>query len=240
MRVDIGILGGSGIENVKLFKVTKQIERTTPYGNPSGPIEIISLKDSKIALLLRHGKGHKIPAHKVNHLANIWALKGVGAGRIISTSSVGSLKRKIKPRSVIVPHDYISFWNIPSYFNERVVHITPSLDNGLRKKIISSARKLKLNVIERGIYVQTSGPRLETKAEIAFFKDYGEVLGMTMASEATLAKELGIKYACICTVDNYCHGIIEEPLTYEQIKRNQKRNESILKELLSKVIEELL
>ena len=81
--------------------------------------------------------------------------------------------------------------------------------------------------------MQTTGPRLETRAEIAFFKSIGDVVGMTMASEATLASELGIPYASLCTVDNFAHGIVDEPLTFETIRETQRANAALTRTVVA-------
>jgi 5'-methylthioadenosine phosphorylase len=98
------------------------------------------------------------------------------------------------------------------------------MDDELSDRIYGIMKELNLLVVKGGTYVQTRGPRLETKAEINMLKNFGDVIGMTMAAEATLAKELELDYANISSIDNYCHGITPEPLSYELIKANQKNN----------------
>lgn len=109
----------------------------------------------------------------------------------------------------------------------------------MRKKIISIAKRLKIDVIEKGIYVQTSGPRLETKAEVSLLKNYADIVGMNMASEATLAKEKGIGYANISSVDNYAHGVVEEELDFKKVVEKASKEMGDLERLLKGLIEEL-
>jgi 5'-methylthioadenosine phosphorylase len=236
----LGILGGSGIYDVEFLRKVETRNVKTPYGKPSSPLRIGTAKKRKVAFLARHGKRHKIPAHQLPHKANIWALKNLGVEKVVSTSSVGSLKRDLKLKSFLVPDDFFSPWNVVTYFDSEVKHITPSFDEGLRKRLIRAAKKLDFTVYDGGTYVQTIGPRLETKAEIKALADFGDVVGMTVASEATLAKELDMSYASLCMVDNYCHGIKEEPLTYEQIVRNQKRSARNAKKLISTFLGEII
>jgi len=64
-------------------------------------------------------------------------------------------------------------------------------------------------------------------------------VGMNMASEATLAKELGLRYANISTVDNYAHGIIaDEVLDYKQIVADAAKSKVDLEKVLVKLIED--
>jgi len=189
-----------------------------------------------IVFLQRHGEG--VPPHKIDNKKNILSLKEQGAEAIVGLSSVGSLKWGIKPGSIVIPHDYINLKNIRTYYDLESVHITPGLDEDLRKDIIDAAEKINLNVVKNGVYIQTIGPRLETKAEVNMIKNYADVVGMTMANEATLAKEQGLRYASICSVDNYAHGITDEEVTYEGIKKDQEKNKEKIERLLSELLKD--
>jgi 5'-methylthioadenosine phosphorylase len=110
------------------------------------------------------------------------------------------------------------------------LHIIPTLAEEVRRKIIDSANRCKIDVTTEGVYWQTTGPRLETKAEIRMMAGYADVVGMTMASEAVIACELDIPYASICSVDNYCHGIVKKQLILQEITEGAQRNtDTILK-----------
>lgn len=239
MKVKVlGILGGSGLYEASFFeRVSEKIVRT-PHGEPSGRLQIGEVDELRVAFIPRHGRKHTIPASQINHKANIYALKREGVSHILASSSTGSLKKTIKPGEFVVPDDFLGFWNIPT-LRQDVHHATPQLDESLRKVLKLTAEKAGAIVHDGGTYIQTSGPRLETRAEIRFFKDYGDVLGMTMASEATLACEMGIGYASLCAVDNFCNGIVQEVLTYEEIVRGQKRNSDILNRVMRAAVEML-
>ncbi|MHC1624261.1 MAG: MTAP family purine nucleoside phosphorylase [Candidatus Methanospirareceae archaeon] len=227
----LGIIGGTSLFDTKLLEDAKEKEVETKYGT------VYFLFTADVVFIPRHGKERNIPPHRINYKANIRAFKDLGVERIIGVTSVGSLKRDIKPRSLVVPHDYISLCSIPTFYDDGIVHITPGLDEGLRQRIVRAARDFGILIIERGVYFQTPGPRLETKAEINLIKDYADVVGMNMASEATLAKELGLRYANISTVDNYAHGIIaEEELDYKKIVDAASKSRENLEKVLLKVI----
>src|SRR3989442_13934168 len=89
--------------------------------------------EGKVPFLARHGPAHTVPPHRVNHRANLWALRDAGADRIIATSSVGSLKLPVRPGTLVVPHDYVAFWDIRTFYDTEVRHATPVLDDGLRR-----------------------------------------------------------------------------------------------------------
>jgi len=207
----VGIIGGTNLFDTGLMTGCSEEELKTKYG------AVCLFISPEFVFILRHGRYRNIPPHRINHRANIMAFKVLGIDRIIGVTSVGSLKKEIKPGSLLVPHDYISLCNIPTFFDDEIVHITPGLDSDLRIELIEAAKAEGIPVIDGGIYFQSVGPRLETKAEINFIRDYADVVGMSMGAEATLAKELGLKYANLSSVDNYAHGIAEEELSYQRI-----------------------
>jgi 5'-methylthioadenosine phosphorylase len=235
----IGIIGGSALGDAFELEEEQAKFLVTPHGAPSDPPRAGSHAGASVIFLPRHGKDHRIPPHKLNHRANLWALKELGATHILGTSSTGSLKKAIRPGSFVVPDDFVGFWDIPTYHDDRVVHATPSLDPTLRAALAAAARDAHAVVKDRGVYIQTTGPRLETRAEIAFFQKIGDVVGMTMASEATLASEIGIPYAALCTVDNFAHGLIDEPLSFEGIRETQRANADLTRTIVSKALERL-
>ncbi len=173
-----------------------------------------------VKFIQRHGKN--IPPHRVDHKKNILECKNWGADQVIGINSVGSLKQAITPGTIVIPHDYIQLGNLSTFFDEESVHVTPELDEPLRQLCAKTARMLQFQVLDRGVYFQTLGPRLETKAEIAMIQSFADIVGMTMGTEATLSKEMNIPYASICMVDNYANGIAGENVSLDQIFQTQK------------------
>lgn len=227
----VGIIGGDAI--LEIFRELESQKIETEYGS------VESFVDENLVVIPRHGREIKKPPHKINHRANMKAFKDLSVESIISITSVGSLRRELEPPSILIPHDYINLWSIATFFDSDLIHITPELSKELRESVIKIFRMEGIDVIENGIYIQTLGPRLETKAEVRFLKQLADVVGMTMASEATLANELDIEYADISTVDNYAHGIIDEPLRYDKILENSKMNMERIRKPLLKIVEEL-
>lgn len=238
-RPVVGLIGGSGLREPTFLENAKSRSLDTPYGAPSAPAVLGLHGDLRIVFLLRHGLGHGIPPHRLNHRANLWALKELGATVILATASSGSLKKAIHPGSFVVPNDFVSFWTIPTFHDEDALHSTPDLDAELRDILVTAGRAAGASVRTRGVYVQTTGPRLETPAEVAHFATLGDIVGMTMASEATLANELDIPYAAVCSVDNYCNGLVERPLTFDQIRVTQERTQAALIRIVTGAVERI-
>ncbi|BBB32389.1 5'-methylthioadenosine phosphorylase [Thermotomaculum hydrothermale] len=221
----IAIIGGSNLFNSELVKDMKEERIITPFGT----VEVFI--DEKTMLIQRHGKKN-VPPHAINHKANLYAIKSRDFKKIIAINSVGSLKPYIKPGEVCLVSDFISFYNIITVDADKRIHITPVLSETINQKIENClGEKFK-----RVIYWQTTGPRFETPAEIRLMAQYADVVGMTMASECTIACELGLQYASICVVDNYANGISETNIDFDEFNRlvlqNQKTVDKMLKELV--------
>jgi len=229
-----GIIGGTSLLKSSIFSKWKSEKIATPYGDT-----LVKIKNNNV-FIQRHGSP-PVPPHKINFKANIWALKYLNVQKVVSVNSVGSLKLKIHPGTFVIPSDFISLWVAASFYDKEMKFIVPEMDPGLFKYVSVLAKKLKMKVKSGVIYIQTIGPRLETKAEIKLLKRYGDVVGMTMPSEATLCMEYEIPYASVCSVDNYCNGILKEPLTIEELDKNWKKNmqaiETFLKALLERNFE---
>lgn len=215
---------------MSLFAKLKSKTLKTPYGK----IKYYWLGGT--VFVPRHGIRENTPPHNINHKANMYGLKKLGVSHIFAFSSTGSLKKNIKPGELLLATDYIDL-NPPTFFENKAEFITPVLSSILRKKLIKILKKLKIRFRNKGVYFQTKGPRLETKAEINMMKKFADVVAMTMAKEATLAQELGMEYASLCSIDNYAHGIIGKPLAIEEIKKGQKaiekKFEMIIKEIIA-------
>ena len=192
-----------------------------------------------IVFIARHGtepRRHILP-HLINHKANLTALKRRGVREILGVHSTGALKRRLKPGMLVVPDDYILLGAGPTVVREKATHIVPVLSPDVRRKWLEAARDCDLDCVDGGIYWQTVGPRLETRAEIAMISQFADLVGMTMASEAVIAQELEIPYASLCSVDNFAHGLEEKALTLEKILWHTRHNAEATLRVLTRYIE---
>ncbi len=225
------IVGGMSLLDSAVFKNWDEAPVDTPYGR------VIVRKASQHLFLQRHGK-KPLPPHKINHHANIWALKSLGVEGIIAINSVGSLKTNLKPGTFIIPDDFISKCDIPTFFDYELHFIIPQMDLGYAQRLHQICQALEVETTLGGVYIQTAGPRFETKAEINVLKKEGDVVGMTMASEATLAMERAIPYVSLCSIDNYCNGILKAPLAISEVEEEIRRNASTIETVLHAILSE--
>jgi 5'-methylthioadenosine phosphorylase len=182
---------------------------------------------------MRHQNG--LPPHRINNRAHLAAFAIAGVDRIVAFGSSGSLKKEIPPGSMLIPTDYISLTDIPSIHDHAIEHVSPGISQALSEKlgrIVPDARY-------GGVYVQTKGPRIETVAEVRALAGFADIVGMTVASEATLACELRIDFAALCTVDNYANGLGTEPVTYEHILTASELNRERTDAIVSAIIRDL-
>jgi len=223
----LGIISGTVfLQGKGIFSDLQEEEVETQFG------WALVYRSAEIVFIPRHGKDphrHILP-HLVNHQANLQAMKDLGVREVVGVNSTGSLKRRLKPGMLVIPDDYLMPTAGPSIVREKPVHITPVLDAEARRRWLDTARDCAVAVIDGGIYWQTAGPRLETRAEIAMMSQFADLVGMTMASEAIISQELEIPYASLCSVDNYAHGLEDNGVTMEKILRRARRNtETILR-----------
>jgi len=229
----IGIISGTVLHGTSVFKGLRTEHAVNEFGR-------VTLRLSRdIAHIPRHDSetgGYVLP-HLVNHRANLTALKALGVRTVVAVNSTGSLRRGLPPGSIVVPDDFILLADTPTVFADKPVHITPELSGEVRRRIIEAAGACGIPVVERGVYWQTQGPRLETRAEIRMMAAHADIVGMTMAAEAIIAGELGLSYAALCSVDNYCNGVVETPLTMETILEGAERNRETMLTIVGKFIE---
>lgn len=218
----LGIIGGTSL----LFSTLPPLEKEN-VSTPFGTAEILS---GDVVMLMRHQNG--LPPHRINYRANLAALAIAGVDRIVAFGSAGSLKPGILPGSLLIPSDYISMTDIPSIHDHATEHIRPELSMRLGKDLFGLVPFARFG----GVYVQTCGPRIETVAEVNTLARLADVVGMTVASEATLACELGMEFAALCTVDNYANGLGGEVLTYEHILATSKEYCARTGEIVKKII----
>jgi len=201
--------------------------------------EATAIETDSIVFILRHGDdpAEYILPHRVNHPANLQALKDLGITEVIGINSTGSLKTHLRPGMIVIPDDFISFTPTPTIYESKPIHVTPSFNESVRQKLIAAARKINLNAVESGIYWQTPGPRLETRAEIRMMSSFADIVGMTLVSEAVIALEMDLPYASVCSIDNFGNGLTEKPLSLEEIVAETRKNADTMIRLLQEYVQ---
>ena len=244
---EIAIIGGTGLTSFEELRDIEKLELDTPYGAPSAPVTLGFIGDKKIAFLPRHGEQHTLPPHKINYRANIFALKSLGAKRIVGVNAVGGIHPEMGPQHICIPDQIIdyTYGRVHTYsdgVDDDLLHIdfTEPYDSSTRRLLLSSAKGLGLRVSEQGTYACTQGPRLETKAEInRLERDGCDIVGMTGMPEAGLARELELPYASIALVVNWAAGRSEDIITLDSMMETLQEGMISVKALLQQTFKQL-
>jgi 5'-methylthioadenosine phosphorylase len=239
----IGVVGGSGLYEIEGLTDIEEHNVSTPFGSPSDPVVVGTLRGKRVAFLPRHGRGHRILPGEVNVRANIYALKRLGVERIIAVNACGSMKEDIAPSDIVIPDQIIdrTKGRINTFFgNGLVVHVSfaepfcPHLSDVLYE----AAKKTEAKVHKGGTYVCIEGPRFSTKAESKLFRSWGvDVIGMTAIPEAVLAREAEICYASLSMSTDYdVWHETEAPVTADMVVQTLLKNVETAKQAIVEAI----
>lgn len=242
----IAIVGGTGLNRLEEVTLLEELTVTTPFGPPSGPLQRMQLGDREFIFFARHGQPHKIPPHRINYRANIWALREAGTSAVVAINAVGGIATTMGSGVIAVPdqlidytsgRDHTFFDNTESELGLEHVDFTEPYSAEVRGELLSAAARIGVDMIDGGVYGATQGPRLETVAEIRRMERDGcDLVGMTGMPEAALAREIGLAYGCICLVVNPAAGKAPGVITMADIERvigeGMGRVTAVLAELL--------
>jgi len=247
MNKKIGIIGGSGLGKLNLFSNTKDIIVKTSYGAPSAPLLSGIINGKEVLILARHGREHTIPPSMVNYRANIMALKEAGCTHIFATTACGSMKEEIKMGDFVVLDQFIDFTKrrINTFFDSfepgiaKHEPMADPFDAHLRSVLISACEKSGVSFHKSGTVITIEGPRFSTRAESKMFRMWGaDVINMTIATEAALAKEAQIPYAAVALSTDYdCWKDDEEHVSWEKVFENFNKSLPLMTQILLNAID---
>ena len=242
-KLKIGIIGGSGMEDPAFINDYSSKAVSTPYGDPSSELIIGKIADVPVAILSRHGPGHKINPTNVNYRANVWSLKEEGCTHILAVTACGSLRERIEPGHFVFPDQFIdrTTKRISTYFDgSDVQHVSMGepFSAELRKCLGQACADLKFAHHDGGTVVTIEGPRFSTNAESMMFRSWGcDVINMSTVPEICLARELELEYQSIAMSTDYdCWHESEEEVTMEMIFATMGENVHNVKKLIEHVI----
>ena len=205
----IGILGGSGLYAMEGVAVRERRAVSTPFGEPSAPLVLGTMEGVEVAFLPRHGEGHRLLPSEVNYRANIWALKEAGVETLLSVSAVGSLQARHAPGALRMPDQFLdrTHGRESSFFGDGLVahagFAEPTCAR-VRGLLLAQGRGLGLPLEDGGTYLNMEGPQFSTRAESRLHQSWGaDFVGMTQATEAKLAREAELCFACVALVTDY-------------------------------------
>lgn len=246
-RPAIGIIGGSGLYQMEGVENPTEQRVETPFGDPSDTLIAGQMHGRQVYFLPRHGRGHRLLPHELNHRANIYALRSLNVRWIICITAVGSLQEKYAPRDVLLPSQFFDRTSQRAdhtFFGEGIAaHIgfADPISTGLRQILAESARTLGVHVHNGGTYVNMDGPAFSTRAESELNRRNGfDVIGMTNLPEAKLAREAEIALATVAMITDYdCWKVEEEPVSAQTVFEHLIANAETAKKILTEAIPQI-
>ena len=230
----IALVSGTSIIHSPLFSTWSEQTVETKHG-------AVTLRThGDHAVLNRHGAGPApLPPHRINFRANLAALADLGFEDIVSFNSVGSLQPRLAPGAFVSCSDYVGLQQGPAtYFDDELKGGAPGIANNLVPKILAALAP-EFSVATGQTYVQMRGPRFETKAEIRIIRHWGDVVGMTLAHEADLCTELGLRYNSFGIVDNYANGLEGTAIDFVKFKEHVHGNQERVNRFIARLLEVL-
>lgn len=245
----IGMIGGSGLYEMEGLEGIEKISVRTPFGEASDCVVTGRIDGRRVCFLPRHGVGHRLMPHEINHRANIWALRSLGVRWLVSVTAVGSLREKLAPRDIVVPDQLIDRTGTAGkhtfFGNGIAAHVgfaEPYCDD-LRRSLLAAAREVAPMVHDGGTYLCMNGPAFSTRAEAAMHRMIGaDIIGMTNGPEARLCREAEIAAATLALVTDYdCwkadEAAVEVGTVIENLHANSAMAKRILRGLVSRIPE---
>jgi len=242
-QVKIGIIGGSGLNNIEGLEVVDKKVLSTPFGKPSDNYIVGTLAGREVVFLARHGVGHRISPTEINYRANIYGLKMLGVESIISVSAVGSMREERKPGDFVIPDQFFdrTKGRLATFFSDGIVaHIefADPLCPVLSEILYTAGKEMGFSIYKGGTYLCMEGPQFSTRAESHIYRQWGvDVIGMTNLTEAKLAREAEICYSTLAMVTDYdCWHKTEESVSAELVMEIMQENTLRAKQLIARAI----
>lgn len=240
----IAIIGGTGVTSMPGMKVHHREMVKTPYGAPSCPLIHGELNGVELVFLARHGRRHTIPPHLVNYRANIQALREIGVTHTIALAAVGGIADDCVDQAIVIPDQIIDYTygrahTFHAGTRDKFEHIdfTEPYAASVRERLLAALVKTGVPHVPNGVYGATQGPRLETAAEIQRMERDGcTIVGMTGMPEASLARELGIEYACCAMVVNRAAGKAVGGISFSDIEANVRGSVTNVQQVLVEAV----
>jgi len=245
-QVQIGIIGGSGLYDMAEVTDRTDVTLSTPFGDPSAPYLLGTLRSKRVAFLSRHGAGHRLSPSELNYRANIFGMKMLGVEYLLSASAVGSLKEELPPLDIVMPDQFIdrTKGRISTFFGRGLVaHVAFAhpICRALSTVAFENGKRVGAKVHKGGTYVCMEGPQFSTLAESQLYRSWGaDVIGMTNLQEAKLAREAEMCYATIALVTDYdCWHPDHDSVTVDLIVANLLQNAKTAQQIIAGAVEQL-
>jgi 5'-methylthioadenosine phosphorylase len=239
----VGVIGGSGLYNIEGLTDVESISVDTPWGSPSDDLIVGTWGDTRMVFLPRHGRYHKQMPSEINYRANIFAMKKMGVEWIVSVSAVGSMKEHICPGQIVIPSQFYDHTKtrVSTFFGEGIVAHVSMADpvcHLLSEELFNASISSGATVHKGGTYLCMEGPQFSSRAESNIYRGWGvDIIGMTNATEAKLAREAEICYASLSMATDYdCWHEQHDDVTVDDLIETLNNNVQLARDIIKKVV----
>lgn len=178
--------------------------------------------------------------HREDIVFPVRVMARLGVKRLIITNAAGAINTDYKAGEFMLISDHINLSarnpligeNIPE-LGPRFPDMTDTYNKELRASVMAGAKEIGINLHE-GVYTMVIGPSFETPAEIRFMRIIGaDAVGMSSVPEAIAAKHAGMEVIGISCLTNMAAGILDQPITGEEVNATADANFLTFCELLN-------
>jgi len=216
--------------------------RTTVIGH-EGKLIFGTIRNRKVVAM--KGRFHYYEGNDMDAVVfPVRVFKRMGIENILITNAAGGINTGFKPGDLMLISDHISLFCENPLRGENIDELGPRFpdmtavyDRALRKIALASAQKLGIDLKE-GIYSYCKGPSFESPAEIRALRAMGaDAVGMSTVPEVIVARHMGIRILGISCITNMAAGVLDQPLSHEEVMETGKQVEQKFSGLVSDIIE---
>lgn len=254
----VGLVLGSGLGG---YAANMEVLAEIPYRDiPEFPVSTVPGHDgkyifgnilkqdgSRVPVVAMKGRVHYYEGYSAQTVVMPIRIMGLlGVETVILTNAAGGINLDFAPGDLMLITDHITGY-VPSpligpnidQLGPRFPDMSKVYDPKLQEIARGVAKEMELDLKE-GVYVQFTGPQFETPSEIKAFRLLGaSAVGMSTACEAIAAGHMGLKVMGISCISNMASGILDQPLTHEEVQETADKVAHKFEQLITGIIAEI-
>ncbi|WP_102345697.1 purine-nucleoside phosphorylase [Bacillus sp. Marseille-P3661] len=227
----IGLILGSGL-GVLADEIDDPVK--IPYRDiPNFPLstveghkgQLVIGKLQGIQVIAMQGRFHFYEGYSLEKVTfPVRVMKAIGVKTLIVTNAAGGINTDFKPGDLMIISDHINnmgqnplIGHNEAALGVRFPDMSSAYDWELQQKVKKVGESLGI-ALKEGVYIANTGPSYETPAEVRMLRNLGgDAVGMSTVPEVIVARHSGLKVLGISCISNMAAGILDQPLTHEEV-----------------------